>query len=465
VILLLALVLCVPAAWAQQKDPRLNPPLALLPPLSGGESTSASASANAAPAAPSESRPLSSAEEWKLGGGEARNYFLPSFTFRQGWDTRPGNRTGGARVSSVSSVGGDFAFHRLSGRKEFTAAYKGGGSFYSSDSNLSSWYQGMEFTQKLLGRRWTVLFGDSLGYAQDRSGGRTSGFGGLSGGLDGQLINPNSGLLPNQSIATTRTARLNNTGFGEWQYQAGRRSTVTMTGSYGFLHFLDSDSGLIDSSNTYVGVGYNYALTGQDTLALSYSASLFRFRDFDQPTDSHTVYLTYGRQLSGRLAFNIGAGPQVTLRSGAAGSDTITSWSLRSSLRYRLPSSSLGFNYSRSVTGGSGLFLGAQTHNVSLSWSRKLSRQWDSTWDFGYSHNETLRQVSVVTNGTTYSTWRGGAHLSRPMGRYVRMSLNYGIERQTSDRSSCVGNTCGLIGIRHVFGVGFNFRFRPIDID
>lgn len=470
-IAMLALLLGAPAIWAQQKDPRVNPPAPPLPAAEPAESSSKTPGGPAASAAEPEkskqdSRSLSSAEAWTPGGSGARNYVLPALSIYQSGDTNPGNQ-GSPELEAATTLTGELALHRLWGRNEFTGSYRGGGTLYSSSTHLNNWFQQFDFSQKFRGRRWTLLVADRAEYAQDPSGFGSFTSGGLPGGLGSavgrQLVDLNSAVLPNQTILTTRAARLSNTILGEWQYQSSRRSTLTLTGSYGLLHFLDD--GFIDGTSSYFGAGYDYLVTPYDTLAVSYRANLFRYRDFDQTTDSHAMYLTYGRRITGRLALQLGAGPQVTLLDRLGVSETILSWSVQSSLRYRFPGSELGLTYARAVTGGAGVFLGAQTHDVGLSWSQRLSRTWESSLDFGYARNEPFQSSAAGFGDRTYDTWRGGVRLGRSVGRYTRVTLNYGVERQASQSATCVGTACGLVGLRHIFGIGFNFRFRPVNID
>ena len=154
--ILLALVLCVPAAWAQQKDPRLNPPAKPLPPLAQSESSS-KAAADALGAvqqdetAPpkQEQRPLSSVQELTPEvSSAARNRALISFSIYQGGDTNPRSLREGAAVESVSTVNGHMALQRLWSHYELTAEYTGGGQFYSENTDLNASHHELGITQK-----------------------------------------------------------------------------------------------------------------------------------------------------------------------------------------------------------------------------------------------------------------------------------------------------------------------------
>lgn len=462
--ILVALVLCVPAAWAQQKDPRVNPPVEPLSPLPANESSSRTTPAEVVPAetAPAASaqsqRPLTSAEPWALGlraGG--RSFVFPSLRFFQGADTSPrvqSGRNDGVEATTVFS--GRLTVQRIWANQEFSFDYSGGGQFYSRSSDLNASFHQGGLTYRVNLRKWSLLFADQGGYSTEAGGGYGS-FGGSlpigSGPIAGNL---NQFLLPEQSILTSRTPRVSNTVLGEAHYSAGRRSTLTFSGAYGILRYLDV--GFLDGSTATFSAGYNYAVTGKDTVALSYSANLLRFSDLDQRVNSHYVHVSYGRRITGSLAWQVAAGPLInSFENGMNGSDTGISWSLQTSLLYRYAQGGVHLQYQRGVTGGSGVLVGAVTNDVGVGLSRQLSRLWRGSVDFRYAHNDRLKQV--VSSGGGFNTWQMGMSLHRPVGRYTRLYLRYGMQRQTS-------TVPGLgAGLRHTFGIGFDFRFRPIDIE
>lgn len=462
-IILLALALCVPAAWAQQKDPRVNPPVDPLPPLSPGESSSRATAVETPPgaAAPSPARgdrqPLTSSSPWTLGAfGGGRSFLVPSLSIFQGFDTNP-RVTGSRGVESASQFSGRMAFQHVRSKREFALDYTGGGRFHTQNSDLNAAFHQLGLSYKAEVSRWNLLFEDEVGYSTEAGAGfgggtglprfsQTTAFPGNLGGF----------VTPLQSILTSRAPRISNTVLGEVQYAAGRRSAFTFSASYGLLHFLES--GFVDGRSTSLRGGYNYALTSADTLALSYGASLLRFDDSQQQIDSHSVHVEYGRRITGRLAIRIAGGPQVsTFANAVNGSGTLISWNVRTSLLYRHGAGDMQLSYSRGVTAGSGVLVGAQTSDVRAALGRQIGRTWRANWEFGYARNAPLQQTSTTTSG--FDTWNAGTSFSRPVGRSARLFLRYGVQRQTTNIPGA------SVGLRHTFGIGFDFRFRPIDFD
>jgi hypothetical protein len=471
-----ALALCLPAAQAQQKsqkDPRVNPPVQPVQPLAPTESSSVQSPSDTGDSAavPGQTRSdrlaLGGARAWDLGLSDTgHNYFLGSLSVYQGGDTNPRSSQQSLGMTAVTTAGANLAFHRLWSRSETTFEYRGAGKIYPSRSDINTSFHEFGFTQEVTARRWKLLLNDQFSYSPDAYGG-ASGFGrlpsGLGGGMDNGMVNVNRLLGPSQSILSERGARISNMVSGEVDLYTSRVTSLSFTASHGNLHFLDS--GFVDARIETFRTGYNRMLTARDTVSAFYSASLFRFQGGGTSIDNHSVFLSYGRRLTGRLAFQVAAGPRVALIKSAGGDrESQLGWTMDTSVHYRLPYSDLKLEYLRGITEGSGLLRGTETDEVRGSVSRSLTRMWTGTLSAGYAHNHSL--VPLVSSGErTYNGWRAGVRFDRPVGRYSSMYLIYTAQQQTSNVANCTDVTCGMVRLRHVFGIGFTFRFRPIDIE
>lgn len=470
-IVFVALALCVPAAVAQQqKDPRVSPagPVpAIMPAESSSTGVSSGTQPAPVPAPRQESTPLTSAQDWSLAGiGTGRNLLLSSLSLDLRGDTRPDLGNSGRRLTAATTIGGQLTFQRVQAQNEFVAEYQGGGTFYASGGNHMRSQQDFRVSYKRIGRAWAFLLSDAVNYSPEGGGRNGLGFSQLGTGVSAggnSFVNLNSQFLPNQSITATNSPRVSNTILAEFQKTLGRRSAMTFSGSYGILRFLED--GFIDGNTISFRAGYNYTPTARDTIGFLYGGNLFRFNGTAQENLSHTIHISYGRQITGRLSLQMGAGPQVTMFDTILGTrESRVSWSMNNTLRYRLARTGLSLSYIHGVTGGSGVFLGAQTDDVNASISYQLSRVWRARLGVGYAHNESLRELSTGTTARRFNTWRGDMELSRPVGRYARMYLRYGVERQTSTTTCTTGN-CPLFGTRQLFGLGFTFRFREIELE
>ena len=190
---------------------------------------------------------------------------------------------------------------------------------------------------------------------------------------------------------------------------------------------------------------------------------MLRFENINYGINNHTIHAVYGRKVSERFAVQLAAGPQVNTFAKIQGVDPIINWSMQSSLSYRMPRTDLRLSYFRGTTGGSGVLLGSETQQVRFGLGHQLSRQWSASWNIGYALNDRLQRAGLPGPNDSFHSYSGGVSLNRTLGRHSRLYLNYQAQRQT--RSAAAGTVGSLSGFRHVFGLGINFRFRPIEVD
>lgn len=451
------------AAHGQQRDPRTNGPVVPLPPLSAGESSSknpADATAQSGPSASGRSTPLTSMDGRSLGGNwSGRNFLVPSFTvFMRGESNSPGG------MSALGTLSGRLAFQRVMGRREFTSDYAGSGNVNLYRSNQrSEMFHSWQMAFRTSGRRWSASLSNSLGYSPE--GGNAGGLGNQGGGNFGNsnLVNLNPFLQQNQAILGFQSPRISNTVAGQVAYQLTNKSAMTFSANYGILRFLDA--GFIKNDHYSVRTGYNRTLSGRHQIAVSHGVSFFKFRDGQGDNQSHVAQFNYGRQLTGRLSLNLGAGPSFSRVQIPGGEVWQTSWSANSGLQYRMGRTTTSLDYFRGVTGGAGFFRGAQTDEVRGTISRQLTRQWNASANAGFTHNQDLISLASGVGGRRFNSWRGGLNVGRPVGRLSTMFFQYAFDRQTSSNIGCTGAACAFIGTRQTFGIGFNFGFSPIELN
>jgi hypothetical protein len=419
-----------------------------------------------------DNRPLSGAEQYGLGTPSGRRSTLGgSVQFRESADTNSTSAPGGSTdIRSASYLTGNFALHRLWRNSELAATYSGGGGLYNTQSDLNEVFHQVGISERVTLRRWGFLLSDQVSYLPESS----FGFNGLGtpiginsglGGFGSQFSNLNPIFDPNQSILTGRARRISNVVVGEVQYSVSARTSVTATVSYGLLHFMHA--GFIDDHTWTVQGGYNYALNRRDTLGVTYGFSEIFFNINDTKIDNHSVQLAYGRRITGRLALQLGAGPQITtFRNVTTNPGSQVSWGAGASLRYKRSRSDYSLSYMRGITGGVGLFEGAKRDEVQAGVSRTLTRAWTGSLSAGYARNSAIGQLTPgLTQEVRLNSWTAGAGLDRPLGRRMSVFFNYNFQHQNSDSSICTTGGCGTVFLRHQFGVGLNWTIRPIAID
>jgi hypothetical protein len=163
-------------------------------------------------------------------------------------------------------------------------------------------------------RRFQLSFIDQFSYlpqTQFGFGAATSlAIPGVGGTLAPSVQGLQTNYQPSQTIFTSLGTRYSNSVTTQVVYQLSPRGSLTLAGSYGFLRFIEA--GNIDSNDSILSAGYNYALTKNDTIGLLYRFSDYRYVGNPQAIADHVAQLAFGRKLTGKLAVQLFAGPELT---------------------------------------------------------------------------------------------------------------------------------------------------------
>jgi hypothetical protein len=460
-------LLALPAAWAQQptvngsQSSDASQPLA---PLAPGAATGSSGTA-ASPAgsvsgdqASTQIQPdthiLSGAEMLGLGFLHApHSFFDPVLRISEGADT---GLVQGITESSTS-IGGGFALDQQWGRFHLITQYYGAKLLYYPASSFSSSYHDLSFSPTLAFGRWAVHLREDLHVSPEQSFGGLDIAGAPLPASDAALTNVTPLLEPPETIATGWAERLDNTSLADIDYSLSRRSTVTLSGSYGLLHFFSP--GYIDGNTVQGHVGYTYLLTPRDSMAITYNYSLMRFTGTTTRTVSHLAQLSFAHTLTARWSFQVAAGPQLFQLEGLGlSSGGQLTWSLTSGLTYQTHHNAYALQYFRGITGGSGVILGAETEGVTASISRALTRYWSGALNTGAARNTGLVPSQALPQ---FDYWFAGANVGRPLGRHFHINLNYAYQQQ-SQSGSCPVLSCGLNTERNVGS--FSLEWHPLGV-
>lgn len=400
------------------------------------------------------------------------SYWQPRIAFLETVDSNPGYSTGGSSWGTWSSVLGGVDIHRISGISDLAVSYTGGGMFSTgNNSSPNGIVQELSLTDKYSFRRSTFAVFDQLNYLPESS----FGFAGAAGaGLPGIGIGGGigTGFTPGQSVLTPRSQNLSNNFDVELDTKLTARTSLTFVGGYSLLHYFDDN--LLNFNEGTFQAGYNYQVSRKNTVAVSYNFSAYRYSNVDQSLNLHTIQGSYGRRVTGRLAFQIAAGPQIALshipitgstsstNSGSTSSSHLY-WTLNSSLQYQFRRAGLGATYNHGVTGGSGVLAGSEADIVSGTFNEQVSRTFNVGLTAGYSRNKGIAATTgSVTPGQTFSYWFTGVNVTHPFGRSLDMFANYQFQYQDTNTSGCVGSACTSNVVRHQISFGVNLHKQPI---
>jgi hypothetical protein len=421
-----------------------------------------------------DTRPLTGAQYISMGNvTNQRSYWQPRIDVTGSADSNPQESATNSNWGSWTSFLAGVDIHRTSGASQMMLSYTGGG-MYSNESDVpNGTVQELGFSDNITFRRSVLSVFDQLNYLPQAS----LGFGGV-GGLpltgSGSSIGLGSGFTTGQSVLTGEGQNLENSSIAQLDTFLTPRSSITMAGGYSLLHFFGNN--LVDSGDIIFQGGYNYQLTRHDTIAASYNFSDFRYSGLGESIYTHTMQGSYGRRVTGRLALQVAAGPEVAIfnqgaiSSGGTGggssasniSSTHLYWSLNSNLNYQYQRSAVGLNYSHGVGAGSGVLAGALTDIVTGSWTRQMSRTFSSGLSAGYSRNSALPIAGFNASGQNYDYWFAGATFVHPLSETVALNFSYQMQYQTSNQTFQIGNSSGTSVIRHLISVGFSWHQRPL---
>ena len=473
-----ALALWVPGAWAQETGQpvnRPNTPQSPLPLLLSRNTSAPETGGQELGEASAYVPALSGVQDFTPGSAQtSRSFLLPSVSVYQWADTNPfmSPRPEGMALSSIL---GNLLLQRNFGRSEVTLDYAGGGTVAnrqvssSGGMGLNSIVQQLEATQVARWRRFALLLSDQLSYFPESSfgsiqGGMTSLGTGTGASLGAGLPDIRSFLTPDQSILTPRGGRVSNTFVTQGEYDLSPRSSITVAGAYDFLRFMDSP--LFGSYSGMFMTGYNHQISNTNTLGVIYRFSALRFANLDRAIDDHVAQLSYGRKITGRLTFQVSAGPEVGLiRSGGVARQNRLFWNLDSTLHYRVSRTTLDLSYERGLTGGAGVLAGAEASRVEVTASRGLSRTWQGSFGMGYANNRNVDDTAFSASSQTFNTWYGRVQCTRPVGHSADAFVGYLVQLQGSNVPICTGIVCGMNLTRHQVFIGLNWHHRPFGME
>lgn len=439
-------LMCASSAWAQQdqgNEPS-NPP---------------------APTMIPDTRPLSGIESLGLGSlaGE-RSYVSPGFVVAQTGQSNaqfePGGHPG---FGAAAILAGNVGLESLGRRNQFTLAYQGGGILYETDSQSNSTYQLFGFSDSLSFRRAVFTLTDRFSYLPGFYGGLGAlAYGGaVSLNGIGTLPDLNSGANIQRGILTN-AAGYSNVVLGQLEYMPGARSSVTVAAG---LQNLDSSQQGFSSFNAITAqAGYNRNLTAKDTVGVYYLLRLFHYIGTSEDLDSQIVSFSYGRRITNRLALQLFGGPEVFSITVPGHTHTSTTAYGGVEMTYRWARTQLGVNYFKGISGGSGALNGANTNAVTMTIARQLSTQWSGDLSIGYYYNSSLPQPGTAVAHQTYNYWHGTSSVTRTLGRHSRLVFFYSFQTQNSNQPFSLGGSTGKSVVNNIFGVNFNYTFRPIGI-
>lgn len=408
--------------------------------------------------------PLTGLSSPTLGRPESRHsYWVPGFEYGANIQSQPGTSGSGSSWYLNNYFGGNLSVQKAWSKSQFAMNYSVGGFVTTQSSTNNSWYTMLGLGEHYETERWQFQWSDQFGYLPETQFGFGNGTGLGLPGVGGPLGPPVGGAggstQPNQSIYAAAGPRYSNTALMQATYQLSRRGSITASGAYGLLRF--TQPGNVNSDNYVGSLGYNYALTKEDSIGLVYRFSAYHYEGSPQAIGDHIFSVAYGKKITQRLALQLMGGPEInTYRVAVNGNTERISGSANATITYAFNRGSIGATYFHGTSGGSGILIGSDIDQIDFNATRRLTRVWSLHANVGYAKNRPLQQQTGI-QGNDYNDWFVGGGIDRPIGRNIDFSLAYQARIEQASAGTCTGSGCSTSTTQNVITIHLQWHATP----
>ncbi len=279
--------------------------------------------------------------------------------------------------------------------------------------------------------------------------------------IDGPSQGPAGGIL------TYSGNRLSNMMSGTIERRLTGRTSISGSGSWSVLHFLDKNAGL-DTSMVSGQVALNHRIDLRNSVSLSAVYSTFNTNNLlaiyppGFPANSVTyetkgINLSYSRLWTRSLSTDVSAGPMWIQTSAAPLIPNRLNYYLNAGLGYNRRLANYGLRYMHGVNGGSGVQPGALSDTVTGTAGRMLSQRWAASASLVYTRTTGLlvfSQNAGSVNGAT-NTEYGTLQVTHGFTRTISGFASYTAQNQSISQGFLTPNAVN--GLSHIFGLGISW--------
>ena len=453
---------CATLVSAQEPDKSPKPAARAYGPI--GE-PSGSQSQEVAPAVLADTRPLTGAQVPTLGSPELpHSYWVPGIQYGNFVQSSSTLDRTVSNWNSTSYIAANVSLVEFWRHAQLNVNYSGGSHFSTDNAVGNGQYQQLGLMQQSDWRKWQLSFLDQFSYLPQTQFGFGAGTNlslpGIGGPLGVQPPGLQASYVPSQSIYSALGPRYSNAFVSQIGYRLSPRGDLTVTGSYGILHF--TEAGNIDTFDTILNAGYSYQVSRSDTLGVGYRFTSYHYADQPQAIGSQTAQVFYGRKLTGRLALLLSGGPEIAHFRVPIGATTQhVSGAGTAHLTFAATErTTLSAGYTHAVSGGSGVFTGSLSDQVDASIEHEFTKAWRGGLNFGYAHNSSIESNSV-SNLPTFDNWYAGVNIERSLGRDAHLSVAYTAQLENSSGPVSSPGTPATSFTLHQITVEFGWHTRP----
>jgi len=376
-------------------------------------------------------------------------------------------------TSYSTDFSGNAAYTSRSTVKPFSVLFAGGVIIGNQSGQGTTSFWNIAASQGYVTRHWVFNISDSFSFLPQSP---TTGLSGIPGVGDlGSVPIQGPGGGPIGSILTTSGDRIGNGLSGSVERQLTRDTSISGSGSWGVLHYLDStpDNGL-DSTQVSGVVSLNRRIDARSSASVSGVYSTYSYSGAQSgigTPDFQTrgINFLYQRVLSRTFSFSASAGPQWVSSSNSSLIPDSLDVAINAGVSYGYRNVHAGVSYSRGVSNGSGVLPGALSNSVSGSVGRTFGRDWVVSLTSSYSRSSGLTQFlvdsSLVPTNETYDTIYGGAQVTRRFSPHFSGYASYTAASQSNNNSLIVPVVPNVLNSTYqIFGFGVTYTPRSTNL-
>ena len=371
---------------------------------------------------------------------------------------------GSGNTTSTTSLSANVGWVSLSEVHPTTLLFAGGVLIGQGGQGTST-YQNIAVSQSYISHKWIFNVSDSFSFLPQSPTVGLSGIGGVGDVGVVPIQGPSAG--PAGGVLTVSGNRISNSLTGSVERMLSGRTSISGSGSWSWLHFLDDNAGL-DTSSASGSVSVNYRINALSSTSVSAVYSTYDTTGLiatlppGYPNNSVTyqtkgINVSYSRQWTRAISTDVSAGPQWISSSAAQIIPDKLNFFVNGGVSYGRQMMNYNLRYSHGVNGGSGAQPGAISDNVTGSAGRSFGREWATSATFGFSHTTGLLALdpnAVGINGAT-NTEYGSLQVSRGFTRTISGYASYTAQAQSVNQA--ISTTSTFSGISHTFGVGITW--------
>ncbi len=369
---------------------------------------------------------------------------------------------GPGNVTSTTSLSGILGYSSMS-QVHPTDVLVSVGVLFGQGGQGTSTYENAAVSQSYIRGKWIFNASDSFSYLPQSPVTGVAGVPGIDAPGTSPIDGPGQG--PAGGILTFSGNRISNMLTGTVERKLTGRTSISGSGSWLLLHFIDREAGL-DNTSTSGQVALNHILDPRDTVSLGFVYSTFNATNLAGlfpagfPLDEVTyqtkgVNVSFSRQWTRAFSTSVAGGPMWIQSSANPLIPNRLNFSLNGTATYVRRQTTFGGSYLHGINGGSGVQPGAISDSVTGLALHTFNEKWQASASMVYSHSSGL--TSLVPGGVTgaTNTEYGTLQVTRGFTRTLSGYASYTAQNQDLSQGFITSNA--FSGISHVVGIGITW--------